>query len=86
MALFYPLSVATISAGLIAFLMILLKMDPLLTSAVTLWFYLISAVSIYLITKEALVTFGVQKIYLGLILTVGFLALASLLLLLRFGR
>ena len=85
-ALFYPLSIATVSAGLIAFVLIVMRMDPLLIGAVTLWFYFVSAVSIYAITKEALKVFGVQKLFLGLMLTVGaFAAFASLLLLLGFS-
>ena len=84
--LFYPLSIAAVSAGLMAFVMILMKMDPLLIGAVMLWFYFISTISIYAITKEALKAFGMQKLFLGLMLTVGaFAALASLLILLGFS-
>ncbi|KUO40295.1 MAG: hypothetical protein APZ16_06080 [Candidatus Hadarchaeum yellowstonense] len=82
MALFYPLTVVSISAGLIAFLMLILKMDPLLIATVTLWFYLISIVSIYLITREALKALRMQQVFLGLIITIGALAVMSLLLLL----
>ena len=86
LSLFYPLSIATVSAGLIAFLMLVLKMDPLLIGAVTLWFYFISTVSIYVVTKEALRAFGVHTFYFGLMITIGIFAiLASLFLLLGFG-
>ncbi|MEM2890595.1 MAG: hypothetical protein QW786_01460 [Candidatus Hadarchaeum sp.] len=85
MALFYPLSIVSVSAGLIAFLMLILKMDPLLVVTVILWFYFISTASIYLITREALKAMQVNTLFLGLIATVGGLAVASLLLLLGFG-
>ncbi|MFH1820817.1 MAG: hypothetical protein ABH852_00020 [Methanobacteriota archaeon] len=85
-ALLYPFSIATISAGLIAFVMIVLQMDLLLIGAVTLWFYFLSAVSIYAVMKEAIKIFRVQKIFLSLIVTFGvFAVLASLLILLGFS-
>ena len=87
MTLFYPLSIAAVSAGLIAFVMIIMKMDPLLIGAVVLWFYFISTVSIYAITKEALKAFGVQKLFLAIMVTIGvFAAIASFLLLLGFSH
>ncbi len=80
MALFYPLSIATVSAGMIAFVLILLNIDPLLIGAVTLWFYFISISTVYSITREALKAFGVRKIFLGLMIMVGCLAASSSLL------
>lgn len=85
MALFYPLTIVSISAGLIGFLMLFLKMDPLLVATVVLWFYFFSTASIYLITREALKIMQVNQLFLGLVVTVGILALASLLLLLGLG-
>ncbi len=84
--LFYPLSIATVSAGLLAFVMIVLKMDLLLVGTVTLWFYFVSTISIYAITEEALKKFGLQKVFWTLMALVGgFAAIASLLLLLGLG-
>lgn len=81
--LFYPLSIAAVSAGLMAFVMIIMKMDPLLIGTVVLWFYFVSTISIYVITKEALKAFGLIKLFLGLMVIVGVLAtLTSLLFLL----
>lgn len=85
MAIFYPLSIVSISAGLIAFLMLILKIDTLLVITVVLWFYFLSTASLYLITKEALKAMQVNQLFLGLVVTVGGLALASLLLLLGLG-
>ncbi|MGQ9787999.1 MAG: hypothetical protein ACUVQM_01595 [Candidatus Hadarchaeaceae archaeon] len=82
MALLYPLTIVSISAGLIGFLMLFLKMDPLLVATVVLWFYLFSTTSIYLITREALKMMNVNKLFLGLVITLGALSIASLLLLL----
>ncbi|MGC8816882.1 MAG: hypothetical protein ACP5PX_03635 [Candidatus Hadarchaeum sp.] len=85
MALFYPLTIVSISAGLIAFLMLLLKMEYLFVVTVVLWFYFISTTSIYLVTREALKAMQVHRLFLGLIVTLGGLAAASLLLLLGLG-
>ncbi len=82
-ALFYPLSITTISAGFLAFVMIVMKMDLLLVGTVTLWFYFVSTISIYAITKEALKKFKLQRIFWAIMAVVGGLAtIASLLLLL----
>jgi hypothetical protein len=84
--LLYPLSIAAVSAGLMAFAMILVRADPLLIGAVVLWFYFISTILIYVITKEALKAFRMKKLFLGMMSIVGALAaLASLLILLGFG-
>ena len=70
-----------------AFLMILMKMNLLLIGTVVLWFYFISTISIYVITKAALKAFGLIKLFLGLMTIVGVLAtLTSLLLLLGLGH
>ena len=85
-ALFYPLTIAAISAGLIAFVMLALNMKPLLVGAVTLWFYFISALTIYAISRQALKHFGVHNLFVVMMATVGaFAAIASLLLLLGFA-
>lgn len=81
-ALFYPLSITTISAGFLAFVMIVLRIDLLLVGAVTLWFYFASTISIYVITKEALKKFKLQKIFWAIMAVAGSLAVISSLLLL----
>jgi len=81
-ALFYPLSITTISAGFLAFVMIILEMDLLLVGTVTLWFYFVSTISIYVITKEALKKFKLQNVFLTIVGVVGSLAIIALLLLL----
>lgn len=80
-ALFYPFAIATMAAGLVAFIMILLKLDLLVVSTVVLWFYFASAAAIYLISKDVLKTLGVNRFFLSFIITIGVLALLSAVLL-----
>lgn len=80
-ALFYPFAIATVTAGLLAFVLILLRFDMLLIATVVLWFYFMCAVSIYLISKDALRTIGVNRIFLGFTITIGVLAVLSALML-----
>lgn len=77
MVLFYPFSIATVAAGILAFIMILLNMDMLLVGTVVLWFYFISTVSIYAISKEALERLGVHRYFLCFLITIGILAILS---------
>lgn len=76
-ALFYPFTVATVAAGFLAFVMIMLNLDLLFIAAIILWFYFACAASIYLISKDALRALGVHRIFLGFTLTVGLLAVLS---------
>ncbi len=77
LALFYPFSIATVAAGFLAFVMLIVKMDPLLIATVVLWFYFACAASIYLISKDALKALDVHKLFLGLTLMAGLLAALS---------
>jgi len=77
LALFYPFTIATIAAGFLAFVMIMLKVDVPTVSAVVLWFYFACVVSIYLISERALKAFGVRRFFIGFILTIGILAILS---------
>ncbi len=76
-ALFYPFSIATIAAGFLAFVMIVLKVDLLTVSTVVLWFYFACAASIYFISERALKTFGFRGLFLGFTITIGILAILS---------
>lgn len=76
-ALFYPFSIATIAAGFLAFVMIVLKIDILMVSTVVLWFYFACAGSIYLISEQALKAFGVRELFLGFTIIIGILAILS---------
>lgn len=80
MALFYPFTIATIAAGFLAFVMIVLKVDILTVSTVILWFYFACAASIYFISERALKAFGVRGLFLGFIITIGILAILSVIL------
>jgi len=86
-ALFYPFSIATVAAGFLAFVMIVLKADILTVSTVVLWFYFVCAASIYFISERALKAFGVRGVFLGFIITIGVLAIlsAALFVLRQFG-
>ncbi|MDH5442768.1 MAG: hypothetical protein OEX16_00460 [Hadesarchaea archaeon] len=76
-ALFYPFSIATIAAGFLAFVMIVLKVDLLTISTVVLWFYFACAASIYFISERALKAFGFRGLFLGFTITIGVLAVLS---------
>ena len=77
MALFYPFTFATIAAGFLAFVMIVIKADILTVSTVVLWFYFACAASIYFISERALKAFGFRGLFLGFIITIGILAILS---------
>ncbi len=81
MALFYPFTIVTIAAGFLAFVMIVLKVDIFTVSTVVLWFYFACAASIYFISERALKAFGVRWLFLGFIITIGILAILSVILL-----
>ncbi len=86
-ALIYPFTIATIAAGFLAFVMIVLKVDIFTVSTVVLWFYFACAASIYFILERALKTFGIRGLFLGFIITIGILAIlsAALFVLRQFG-
>jgi hypothetical protein len=76
--IFYPFAITTMAAGLLAFVMILLKPDDLLLIATAvLWFYFFSAAAIYVISKNVLRVFGLHRFFFGLTVTMGVLALLS---------
>jgi len=78
-ALFYPLTVATVSAGLIAALMIILKVRMLVVAAVVFWFYWICAASIYVMSRKLAEMLEMKKLFLGFFVTTSILtALATI--------
>lgn len=76
-ALFYPFTIATVAAGFLAFVMLMLEIPMLAVSAVVLWFYFACAASIYLISKRVIERFGMRPLFLGFIITIGALAALS---------
>jgi hypothetical protein len=76
-ALFYPFSIATIAAGFLAFVMVVLRVDFLTVSTVVLWFYFACAASLYFISERALKAFGFRGLFLGFTITIGILAVLS---------
>jgi hypothetical protein len=79
--LFYPFAITTIAAGLLAFVLILLGVDPLIIATVVLWFYFASAAAIYIILRNVLKTLGLNRFFLGFTITIGVLAFLSAILL-----
>ncbi len=75
MMVFYPFSMATIAAGFIAFILLLLEISMPVISAVVLDFYAVSVVSIYLIFRRIIADLGVRKPLLGFVLTMSALAI-----------
>jgi hypothetical protein len=77
LALFYPFTIATVAAGFLAFIMLMLELPMLAVSAVVLWFYFVCAASIYLISKQVIERFGMRWMFLSFIITIGVLAALS---------
>lgn len=76
-ALFYPLTVAMVSAGLIAALMIILKIPMLVVATVVFWFYWACAASIYLMSRKLAEMLGMKKLFLGFFVTTSVLTALS---------
>jgi len=74
--LFYPFTTALIAAGFLAFVMLVVGVRPLLTSAAMLWFLFACWVAIYALSRPALRALGFNRLFLGLTLTAGLLATA----------
>jgi len=86
-ALFYPFTIATVAAGFLAFVMLMLELPMLGVSTTVLWFYFACAASIYLISKQVIERFRMQGLFLGFVITIGVLAALSAVLLIweQFG-
>jgi hypothetical protein len=69
------------AVGLLAFVMILLKLDLLLIATIVLWFSFSSAAAIYVISKNVLRSLGLHRFFLSFTITIGVLALLSVILL-----
>jgi len=83
-ALFYPLTVVMIFAGLIAVLMIILKVRMLVVATVVFWFYWACMASIYMMSRKLLEMLEMKKLFLGFFVTTSALtALATILLVLN---
>lgn len=80
-ALFYPFTIATVAAGFLAFVMLMLKLPMPTVSTAVLWFYFVCVSSIYLILKQVIESFGMRRLFLGFVLTIGVLAALSVVLL-----
>ncbi|KUO41659.1 MAG: hypothetical protein AVW06_00590 [Hadesarchaea archaeon DG-33-1] len=76
-ALFYPFTIATVAAGFLAFVMLMLKLPMPAISTVVLGFYFVCAASIYLISKQMIESFGMRGLFLGFVLIIGVLAALS---------
>jgi hypothetical protein len=76
-ALFYPLAMALAAAGLLAFMMLCFGVDVLVVGSVVLWFYFISAATVFSLSKRALKMLGFYGVFLVLVLVAGALALLS---------
>lgn len=76
-SLFYPLVLAFMAAGLLGFVMLLIKIQVPIVASVVIWFYFISLLSIYFISKEPLRALGFRKLFIMLLLANGLLALLS---------
>jgi hypothetical protein len=77
--LFYPFSLVTVTAGLLAFLLLLAGVGREVLVPSVLWFYFASSLAVYLVTRRALRVFGLQRLFLSLLLVLGLLSLLSLL-------
>jgi hypothetical protein len=83
--LFYPLTIAALAAGFIAFIMLVLKFDMLIVSTIVIWFYFLCASSIYLISREVLKLTNAKKLFLAIVISIGtFAGLSTLILILQY--
>jgi len=79
-ALFYPLTVAMISAGLVAAVMIVLKIRMIVVATVVFWFYVVCVASIYIMSRKLAELLEMKKLFLGFFVTSSALtALATIL-------
>ncbi len=81
--LFYPFSLVTVAAGLLALLLLLAGVGREVLVPAVLWFFFCSFLAVYLITRRALRLFGFQRLFLPFLLVLGLLSVLSLLPLLR---
>jgi hypothetical protein len=79
--LFYPLTVAMIFAGLIAVLMIILKVRMIVVAAAVFWFYWACVAAIYLMSRKLLEMLEMKKIFLGFFITTSLLTMLATILL-----
>jgi len=68
-ALFYPLTVVMIFAGLIAVLMIILKVRMIAVATVVFWFYWVCVASIYFMSRKLAEMLEMKKLFLGFFVT-----------------
>jgi len=68
-ALFYPLTVVMIFAGLIAVLMIILKVRMIVVATVVFWFYWVCIASIYFMSRKLAEMLEMKKLFLGFFVT-----------------
>jgi len=68
-ALFYPLTVAMISAGLVAAVMIILKVRMIAVATVVFWFYWVCVASIYFMSRKLAEMLEMKKLFLGFFVT-----------------
>jgi hypothetical protein len=80
-ALFYPLTVVMVFAGLIAVLMIILKIRMLVVATVVFWFYWACVASIYMMSRKLAEMLGMKKLFLGFFVTSSALTALSTILL-----
>lgn len=85
--LFYPLTIAALAAGFIAFILLVLRFDLLLVSTIVVWFYFLCVVSIYSISRDVLKLMNVKKLFLAFVVLTGtFATLSTLILILQYLR
>lgn len=77
-ALFYPFTLVMLAAGFAAFFLLVLGFSPLLAATVALCFFSFSATVLYFVTKPAISSLGMRRVFLGFILTADVFAVLSL--------
>jgi hypothetical protein len=82
-AAIYPFTLATIATGFLALILILAEFKPLEVTTIVSWFYFISMVMIYSITRRILKLINLHRVFQGFILVFGVLAILSSILLLQ---
>jgi hypothetical protein len=62
-ALLYPVALTLLTAGLLAFILLLFKVKLTLVAFVVLWFLSLGLTAVFVISRKALSSFGIQRYF-----------------------
>jgi hypothetical protein len=62
-ALLYPVALTLVTAGLLAFILLLFKVKLALVALVVFWFLSLGLTTVFVISRKALNLFGIQRYF-----------------------